>query len=347
MKKESSVKLQRAMIFLLCTALLLTFLTAFCKRKTYSGAWNYMSKLNEFYAMENDTLDYICVGSSHMYCSINPLEVWDQTGAAGFVLATQQQPLMASYHYIREAFKTQSPKIVFVEAWMGSAGELHDSAVLYDALDPLKFSLNKLQMIHNLVPKGERKAYYFSLIKYHSRFLGMSLREMAIFAKSLFITPMDTYKGFAPLDGDCEASNLLPDYDAVEAAQLSQYNLDSLHNMKELIEANGAQMVLLFAPYGTQDAGLVSTMKGMQQWARENGVEVLDYAIMLDTLSIDPQEDYYDGGHLDVSGAAKLSRHFARWLAEKGITNTPGVDTAKWQTDLDAYLAEFHADLNP
>jgi hypothetical protein len=85
----------------------------------------------------------------------------------------------------------------------------------------------------------------------------------------------------------------------------------------------------------------------MQHWAAENCVEVLDYAQMLDTLSIDPKEDYYDNSHLDVSGAAKISRHFANYLAEKGIADTPGVDAAKWQADLDTYRTEFHADLNP
>lgn len=347
MKKETTAKLLRATVFLLCTAILLTFLTALCKRKTYGGPWNYMSKLNEFYALEDNTLDYICVGSSHMYCSVNPLEVWSHKGAAGFVLATQQQPLMASYYYIKEALKTQSPKVVVVEGWMGSAEDSHDSAVYYDALDPLKPSRNKLQMIRDMIPKGERKAYYFSLLKYHSRFLGMGLREMAVFAKALLITPMDIYKGFVPLDGDFETNNLLPEYDTVEASPLSQYNSAILHDMKELIEANGGTMVLMFAPYGSQDEAQIAAMKGMQLWAVENNVPVLDYACMLEDLPIDPHADYYDNGHLDVSGAAKISIHFARWLEENGIENTPGVNTTKWQADLDAYRAAFQADLNP
>ena len=221
MKKESTSKFFRAAAFLLCVALLLTFLTVFCKRKTYWGAWNYMSKVNEFYALEDNTLDYICVGSSHMYCSLNPLEVWDSTGAAGFVLATQQQPLMASYHYIQEAFKTQSPKVVVVEGWMSVAEDVHDSAVLYDAIDPLKPSLNKLEMIRNLVPKGERKAYYLNLIKYHSRWQEMTLYELYCFAKSIFVTPVDRYRGFVALDGEYETQNMIPDYD-------TKYNLRNI-----------------------------------------------------------------------------------------------------------------------
>ena len=347
MRKESTSKVLRAVAFLLCVAILLTFLTAFCKRKTYWGAWNYMSKVNEFYALEDNTLDYICVGSSHMYCSLNPLEVWAESGAAGFVLATQQQPLMASYYYIKEALKTQSPKVVFVEAWMGIAEDSHDSAVLYDAIDPLKPSLSKLQMIRDLVPEGERKAYYLNLIKYHSRWQEMTLYEIKSFVESFFVTPVDNHRGFVALDGTHQSENRVPDYDAVEAVSLSGYNAGILADMQALIEAGGGEMVLLFAPYGTCEDTYIAKMKGMQQWAQENGVEILDYAQMLNELSIDPNEDYYDDGHLDVSGAAKISLHFARWLEDKGITNTPGVDTVKWQADLDAYRTEFQADLNP
>lgn len=349
MKKESTSKFLRAGAFLLCVAILLTFLTAFCQRKTYLeywGAWNYMSKVNEFYALQDNTLDYLCVGSSHMYCSLNPLEVWDSTGAAGFILATQQQPLMASYYYIKEALKTQSPKVVVVEAWMGTAEDSHDSAVLYDAIDPLKPSFNKLQMIRDLVPKGERKAYYFNLIKYHSRWQEITLSEIYAFVKSLFVKPVDTYRGFVALDGDHETVNHLPDYDTVEAKPVSAYNAQILANMKALIEANGGEMVLLFGPYGTQEAEPIAAMKGMQQWAQENNVAILDYAQMLEDLSVDPKADYYDDGHLDVSGAAKLSRHFAQWLKERGIANTPGIDTEKWQADYNAYLAAFSADLS-
>ena len=108
-------KALRITAFVLIAVVIFSILSAVCERKTYIGEWNYMSKVNEFYSMEENTLDYVCVGSSHMYCTINPLEVWKQTGAAGFVLATQQQPLVASYHYIKEAFKTQSPKYVILE----------------------------------------------------------------------------------------------------------------------------------------------------------------------------------------------------------------------------------------
>ena len=90
----------KIVLFVLCASMLFALISKICERKTNHGAWNYMAKLNEFYSIEEDSLDYIGVGSSHMYCTINPLEVWKESGVTGFVLATQQQPLAATYHYI-------------------------------------------------------------------------------------------------------------------------------------------------------------------------------------------------------------------------------------------------------
>jgi len=104
MKKDTVNQVFRTLVFLLCAAILFSGVSLIYERKTYSGAWNYMAKLQEFYELEENTLDYICLGSSHMYCTVNPLEIWRETSIPGFVLATQQQPLRASYYYLKEAF---------------------------------------------------------------------------------------------------------------------------------------------------------------------------------------------------------------------------------------------------
>lgn len=332
----------RTVSFLACAVVLFSCISSVLERKTNIGAWNYMAKLNEFYNIEENTMDYIGIGSSHMYCSLNPLEVWNQSGIAGFVLATQQQPLMASYHYIKEAFKTQSPKFVVVEGLMMYWGTEFDSAVLYDAIDPLKFSLNKIQMINNLVEYDQRPEYYFNILKYHTRWREISLSEI----NNAFSNPEDTYKGFVALDGKYQGVNSIPDYESMADKELSEYNLDVLNKIHELISENGAQMVLMLAPYDTKKPKIYEAMKAGIKWAEQNDVPVLDYALMLDEIGIDPLNDYYDAGHLDVSGAAKLSAHFASFLQKQGLSKSTDIDQKKWQTDYDIYVEKYQADLN-
>lgn len=328
--------------FLLCAIVLFSFLSELCERKTYNGAWNYMGKLQEFYNLEDDTLDYITVGSSHMYCTVNPLEVWNESGIAGFVLATQQQPLKASYHYIKEAFKTQSPKYVILEGYMICSESTYDSAVLYDAIDPLKFSLNKMQMINNLVEYEERPNYYFNILKYHSRWNQVTGSDL----EHIFNKPSDIYKGFVALQGDFSGKNLIPDYENTKNIKLSDHNTQILNDIYNLVEENNAKLVLMFGPYDASSSELCEKIKAEKKWASEKGVDVLDYCEMLDTLEIDPENDYYDSSHLDVSGAAKISSHFASYLSKQGLEKNTQIDTKKWKKDYDTYIKTFPKETN-
>ena len=339
--KERAKKAIKIVGFTLCAVIIFSFLSTVFERKTYTGAWNYMAKLNEFYSLEEHTLDYIGVGSSHMYCTLNPLEVWKKTGAAGFVLATQQQPLRASYHYIKEAFKTQSPKYVILEGYMICAEEAHDSAVLYDAIDPLRPSWNKFQMINSLIPYEQRPEYYFNILKYHSRWSSITAEEI----NRIFEEHIDTNKGFVALDGSFSGNNLIPDYENTRDIPLSKYNLDILNDIYDLTKAHDAELILMFGPYESSSAELTEKIKAEITWANQKGIPVLDYAQLLNTIGIDPEQDYYDARHLDVSGAAKVSSHFADYLLEKGIGKNDSIDAEKWSSDYTAYAEAFSSEL--
>lgn len=343
MKKETVKLIIRTVSFLICAVILFSFISSVFERKTVTGAWNYMSKLNEFYSLEENTLDYIGVGSSHMYCSINPLEVWNSSGISGFVLATPEQPLMATYHYIVEAFKTQSPKYVVVEGFMLYGGTEYNPAYLYATIDPLKFSFNKINMINNLVEYDQRPEYYFNILKYHTRWRELSLAEV----KTVFQPNLDTYKGFVALDGDYKGErNNIPNYDNTVQPALSEFNLNILNKMNALITQNNSQMILMIAPYDAQSSEIREALQAGKEWAEQNNVPVLDYALMANEIGIDPQNDYYDSSHLDVSGAAKLSSHFASFLQERGVHKNTQIDLEKWETDYNTYIKKFENDLN-
>ena len=337
MNKEKISKIIRATAFLLCAVTVFCVASSIYERKTYSGAWNYMGKLNEFYNMEENSVDYIGLGSSHMYCTLNPLEVWDESGIPGFVLATQQQPLTATYYYLKEAFKTQSPKYVILEGYMAIGGEQAEEGVIYDAVDPLKPSLNKIQLINALVDEDDRPNYIFNVLKYHSRWKDVTLKE----AELAFDHKDDIYKGFVPLNGSFAAVNKIPDYSKATAGDIGEHNKKALADILAVTKENGAELVIMIAPYDAENEKILSAMKSVRDWAEENSVEVLDYSLRLDELGIDPAADYYDGSHLDTSGAAKISREIAKYLENNAIAENENVNKEKWNSDLDIYRKNF------
>ena len=64
-------------------------------------ACRYTEKINGFFNEPAESMDVICYGSSRMYCTVDPLVLHAQTGLRSYVLATQQQPLAATYYYMK------------------------------------------------------------------------------------------------------------------------------------------------------------------------------------------------------------------------------------------------------
>lgn len=334
-------KCLRGLSFLLCVAVLVSLLSAVCQAKTNDGPWNYMAKLREFYSLEEDSLDYICVGSSHAYCTVNPLEVWQESGLAGFVLATQKQPLAASYYYIQEAFKTQNPEVVVLEVYMVSSEDAYEPDALYSALDPLKPSVNKFRMINELVAFEDRPEYYFNLIKYHTRWSEVTNEEIG----QVFSPPVDSYKGFVPLAGDYSGENVNQDYEGTAALPLCEKNQRALERIYDLVQEKGAELVLMVAPYD-DDPEATAKIKSAMEWAEEKNITVLDYSSGLEALGIDPNCDYFDPRHLDISGAAKISGHLADFLTEQGLNPCGKIDEETWQKDYETYRLSYASEFS-
>lgn len=332
MKNQKISKFIRLISFVLISALLFAGTSFAFERKTN------ITKMKEFYSLEENSLDYICLGSSHAYCTVNPLEVWNKSGLRGFVLAPQCQPLEATYHYVVEAFKTQSPKYVFLEGYMAK-NVLSDAseAVLYDAIDPLNLSSNKIAMINRLTSGDEYEPYLFNILKYHTRWKELINNG----AKNFLHQPIDTYKGYNAFIGTEARTVRESNYDLAEPVAIPKDNLEMYNKILKLVKENHAELILMIAPYHeTDDKRIVGIMKSQHIWAEENGVKVIDYSGLLDEIGINTT-DYYDSGHLDVSGAKKTSSHLADYLLEIGLKKSPSPMDEIYKRDYEAFVKKY------
>ena len=78
-----------------------------------------------FYQQEENTVDVLCLGSSHTYTNINPAILWDEYGMAAYDLAGSNQTLWNTYYYMKEALKYQTPQLVVVDVYR--VMEAHDA----------------------------------------------------------------------------------------------------------------------------------------------------------------------------------------------------------------------------
>ena len=311
MSKKETI---RTAVFLLLALLLVLCACLVFARKT---ACRYTEKINGFFNEPAESTDLLCYGSSRMYCTMNPLALHHETGLSAYVLATQQQPLPATYLYMKESLKTQRPKVLLLEATMSfynieAAGE----GAVRDCLDPLPWSDTKLEIIRTLVPEGERASYYFPFLKYHQRWKELSAQDFDL----RWIRRRDPLRGCFALDYPRPVKCRQWNYDGVAEEAVPAESLELLRRMKALAEENGAQLVLLAAPYEMVDEDL-GYLKSLHRFCGDEQIPFLDLNLIYDSLGLDEQQDFIDEGHLNLCGSVKATRLIGGWLQDEcGLT---------------------------
>lgn len=280
--------------------------------KQIEGRWNMTAKVYGFFNLEPNTLDVVFFGSSHMYCSLDPNLLEEQTGLRSYIFATQQQPLWITYHYMVETLKTQAPEIMAVEVYMASQMVNYmDEGTNHTAIDPFPLSLNKIQMIRAAVPKGERRFYLFDIMKYHGRWEEL---ENTDFDRT-YEQETDPDKGYVRLS-EVAKDVVYEDVSEITEARVGTgKSLEYIAKMIDLAEENGIRLVLFKAPSNaTLDEK--KFYNGVANLAKERGVEFIDYnsKAWYQELDLDLATDFYDQRHLNELGMKKFTTQFGQHL---------------------------------
>ena len=122
-----------------------------------SASWE-RDVINDFY-MQEKNIDYIYLGSSHVFMNVIPTKLDEINGKNNFNLATSAQPYMASYYLLKEALKYNEPEHVYLEMYYMipyAYGDLDNAQVItmnWNVLYQMPLSLNKLNYECHLANK--------------------------------------------------------------------------------------------------------------------------------------------------------------------------------------------------
>ncbi len=332
MKNKIFIYLRR-LIFVLITVIIVINTSHIFERKTLSGEWNYTIKVGGFKNEPRNTFDVLGFGSSHMYCTLNPIWLYKNKGIRSYVLATQQQPINATYYYIKESFKRQKPKVVILEALMLTVSGKVSEGVAHDAVDPFPNSINKLRMINSLNTEDGKENYYFNFLKYHTRWQELAKQDFNFDFKK----QTDPMRGYVFLKKAVENSVKQVSYEGVPEKAIDKENEKAFNNICKLVSENGAELMLLIAPYDVK-SDVLGYYKYLYKLAEKNNVKILDFNAEFNESGIKNQTDFYDGGHLNVYGAEKATTVIGDFLEkEYGIASSQQNDEHLWKEDLEYY----------
>ena len=333
-KKKIWLYLRRAVFVVVLIALLVYVFMVF-ERKSIYGSWNYTLKVNGFKNEPEDSFNLIGFGSSHMYCTMSPLHIYENTGIRSYVLATQEQPAAATYYYVKEAFETQKPDVVILEGYMYLQNDfVPGEGTLHDAVDSFPEGRNKFDMINALNPSDGKENYYFNFMKYHTRWKELTAADFDLSYRS----ETDPMHGYVFVTENQPIDMKQQDYSQNQEAPLSQINMEYLRKTVDLIHENGSEVLLLLAPYLPK--GFAEESKTLHRFAQEEGLEMLDMNLCYDDIGLDSSLHFCDTEHLNVYGAEIASEYLVKYIQERFTLTPRNVnDDVLWREDLRAYRA--------
>lgn len=319
MNRKNLGFLVRAVCFCLVFCVTFVPVSRVFARKSLVPPWDMTNKVGGFFNEPEEAFDVMFFGSSHAYASFLPDVFEQETGLDSYVLATQLQPMWATYAYIRQALKTQSPALIVVECnMMGGDREYYDDGVNFSFADDLPLSADKLELARAAAPPGERFPLLCNFMKYHGRWSELTREDFLTRRRDL----RDPLRGFVSLPAHAFtpafiAPKIGPD-GVPESGRLLEKNLAYLERIIALCEQEGTALWLVKAPSNTALEPVQAVrMERLRAYLDGRGLTFDDFNQSYEQIGLDVNQDFYDQRHLNAPAAARFTAYFADLLAQR------------------------------
>lgn len=267
-------------------------------------------QMQSLYKQKDNTVDVLFLGSSKIHCQIDTGILWDRNGISGFDLSGAEAPTWNSYYMLKEALKTQKPKVIFYDASI--IAYRHD--VLFQPsvwsmtnAYGLHFNKNRVMMLwENSDSVDAFKKLLFPLDTMHSRYSELTKNDFVDENNSI------NYKGFDYRDTTVEFER--PDvFGMTEKFVFDEKHEKYLRLMFDLARENDIPFVVMVTPYVVtyEEQGYLNYVEWI---CEEEGIDYIDFNKMYDELNIDFKTDMAENIHLNFSGTKKLTEYLGDYI---------------------------------
>lgn len=287
-------------------------------------------KYDAFFAEKQD-IDVLFMGTSRVFDSILPNELWRDTGITSYNMGNSSEVLDVTEQVLALAIAQNKPKVAMIDVYYvhHALDEAWTYSYRHMFYDEVPLSMAKFDAVRRTLPKDKWLEFMMPFSLYHGRWEEILSGDVArmveceTFTLGAELRIGRTEKTFIPAEGATEGE--LPGHDA-------------LRRIAALCRDNGVEPVFLMVP-APLDAQEQRHVASVQKIADELQVPFLN---MLDLGVVDYATDCYDDvGHLNPDGASKTTAYLGQWLDEHyDLPDHRGEEAyAHW----DAYLAQYEA----
>ena len=276
--------------------------------------------------------------------SFVPQELYNQYGITSYNLSTDEQGVVTSYYWLKEALRYQSPKAVVLECYFCFPYYVDeplnsDETATRKAFDFMKWSPVKAEAVRTICELDEKQdvwSYYLPHLRYHERWLLDGFDRNDYTYRTM--VGRSELKGYSPLrfylgekGEDFEPHDMEADADCAQMAPVMREYLDKIN---ELCKERGISLILTITPAVSAN---IEMCKAVQTYADENGCDFISFNEQNVYRQMDYQmeKDNCDDGHPNLWGAVKITDYMGGVLNDRfGIE---GRTAAQWEETKEDY----------
>lgn len=263
--------------------------------------------------IDEDLIDVFFVGSSHVYCGVQPGTIFESAGISSFDLSISGMDLESAYYFTKYETAIHNPKVVFVDIYGLTFNGYSDAPSLignkYRNLLQLPYSKEAYDLLKNTVDDEEFLDYLIRWPIIHTRYKELTdvdfrNTDKFEFTKGELLQTEISY--YLDLSSVNSTNSVRP---------LSDAHKEWTERFVELSKERGFELVFLVLPYqrGEKDQ---SIFNGFKEYVKEKGYTYVDMLEHIDELNLS-REDFSDPGHLNIYGGKKVSKWLTSYLMEQ------------------------------
>lgn len=287
---------------------------------------------SQFYDVPENSIDVLFLGTCNTYNSINTMVLWEDHGIASYDFGCPDQPVLASYYYLKEALSRQKPRLVVLDALMLINFVDTKEEHYRWSLDYMPLSKNKTEFSQAVYGRGgalnpdpqddtdrtlDVLTGIFPLLRYHDRWMSLEENDFRYYTDQF----SNVFMGFTPVFYSAEfigSTTYMEDGD--ETATFSSIRpeaIDYFDQILALCQQEDISLLLVKTPSAYYWNAKRS--QNVADFAEQRGVPYIDYNWNYADMGIDWTVDAFQpaGLRLNAWGSEKFTHQLGRDLKER------------------------------
>ena len=282
--------------------------------------------IDTFHDMPQNSLEVIGYGSSHMWRGMSAMQMYEAYGIGTYNYGCNWQHINTTELFIKDSLRTQSPKVILIETYLVNdlLQDMDINGEIYYTRAINEFEGKQKYLKQCFGDDKERYlSYYMPLCAFHDNWVNLDEKNFVENSSN-----KDFYKTMGFMDSEAVTPISIADPSGFKQKDISKDALKVLDEIVAICKANDIEIIFYTAPW----QGYYSYGDAMSTYAEENDCAYFNLFRYVDEIGINCKTDFSDKGHLNNSGAVKVSNFLGKYIVDNyDVTDMRTIEGNIWE----------------